>query len=275
MNQFSVLMSVYENEEPLFLSQSIDSVLAQSVLPSEIIIVKDGLLNLELEIVLNEFTERNPHLFKIIGYKVNKGLGYALNFGLRHCKYEIIARMDADDICIPSRFQIQLDFLNSNPNIALVGSSVLEFNDIPGDTSRIRKVPLDNRNINKNKFYRNPFNHMTVMFRKECITTAGSYIDMPGFEDYYLWLRVLDIFECHNIEEPLVHARTGNGLISRRTGYSYAVREIKFQKHLRNIKMIGTFVFLRNIFLRFIPRLFPPFLMKIIYSKFLRHKISS
>ena len=125
--QFSVLMSVYEKEKPDFLKSAIDSILNQSIKPDEIVIVKDGKLTKELDNIINSYAEQNPNLFNIVELLENKGLGTALAIGVEKCKNEIIARMDTDDICVYNRFEKQLEIFRNNPNIAMVGSCIDEF----------------------------------------------------------------------------------------------------------------------------------------------------
>ena len=103
---FSVLMSLYKKEKPEFLRESLESILNQTYVPTEIVIVKDGPLTIELEQVLKEYSTNDK--IKVYGYDENKGLGFALNFGVNKCRYDIIARMDTDDIASPDRFEKEI-----------------------------------------------------------------------------------------------------------------------------------------------------------------------
>ena len=96
MLDFTVLMSVYNKEEPIFLDMSLSSILNhQTVIPNEIIIIKDGTLTKALDLVLNRYLIEYPSILKVYGYSENNGLGYALNFGLNKSSNEIIFRMDS------------------------------------------------------------------------------------------------------------------------------------------------------------------------------------
>ena len=269
---FSVLLSIYKKENPVFLNEALQSILDKQIIkPNEIIIVKDGLLTHSLDLILKNFSTKYSDIVKICGYEKNRGLGYALNYGLKLCSNELIFRMDADDISIAKRFKLQLDFMSKNSEISILGSTIEEFNDIPGDLKRFRKVPKSSIEIDKNKLNRNPFNHMTVCFKKSHILKVGGYSHMPGYEDYYLWLRVLNFYKGHNLDKPLVYARVGNNMLGRRQGLRFFINEIKFQKAIYVDGIQSFLSFIINVILRGLPRLLPKFTLKIIYKYFLRN----
>ena len=266
-------MSVYSKEDPLFLDKSLHSILVdQKIIPNEIVIVKDGTLTEPLDNVLSKYLIRYPSILKLYGYTENKGLGYALNYGLNKSSNEFIFRMDSDDIASPLRFEKQLEVFEENKNnLVIVGSNIEEFNSIPHDLNRFRNVPSSSLEINNKKFYRNPFNHMTVAFLKSPILKCGGYKHMPGYEDYYLWMRVLKEFNGFNLSENLVHARVGNGMIARRQGFIFLVNEFKFQRTLLTEELITYSDFIKNIFFRLFPRLLPKKILELIYTKILRN----
>jgi glycosyltransferase involved in cell wall biosynthesis len=268
---FSVLLSVYVNEKPIFLIESLNSILkTQSILPKQVVIVKDGLLNKELDEVLISFYDSFSSILDIVGYSENQGLGYALNYGLKYCKYEIVFRMDTDDICVPNRFEKQLQIFNEQKDIVLLGGLIEEFNNTPGDLKQIRNVPISPNQIEANKYTRSPFSHMTVAFKKNIILELGGYRDMPGYEDHYLWLRVLKSYKGYNIPEILVHARVGNDFIGRRHGLKFFKKEIYFQKTLLFEGLQNLFYFNKHLIVRALPKLFPKFFLKLIYKFILR-----
>lgn len=269
---FSVLISIYKKESPKYLDDCLKSILIkQSIKPNEVVIINDGEITLELKNVIINYKKKFPKIIVNHGYIENKGLGFALNYGLNLCSNELVFRMDADDISDKNRFKIQMDFLSKNSDISILGSSIEEFNDIPHDLKRFRKVPKSSIEIEKNKLNRNPFNHMTVCFKKSHILKAGGYSHMPGYEDYYLWLRVLNFYKGYNLDKPLVFARVGNNMLGRRQGFRFFINEIKFQKAIY-IDGIQSFLsFIINVILRGLPRLLPKFALKIIYKYFLRN----
>ncbi len=267
--KFSVLISVYYKENPFFLSQAIKSIWnEQTIKPTQIILICDGFLGEALDNQI-ELLKEKISVLEVYGYNDNKGLGYALNFGLEKCSNELVFRMDADDICVSNRFELQLNYLKLE-NIVIVGSDIKEFDQKPGDLSQFRVVPKTNKEIALQKNKKNPFNHMTVGFKKSLIQSVGGYKDMPGYEDYYLWLRVLKYYKGMNIDEYLVHARVGNNMIERRVGWEFFNKEIRFQRALRKARLINNLEFARNFILRCLPRCLPPFLLKTIYKFYLR-----
>ncbi|WP_215904701.1 glycosyltransferase [Treponema sp. OMZ 838] len=133
----SVLMSVYYKEKTQYLDECMKSLSMQTRPAEEIVCVKDGSLTPELDAILEKWKERLP--LKIIGYEQNKGLAYALNFGLQHCAGELIARMDSDDIACTDRFYRQMIFMGKNPNVVLSSGYVKEFYDDPNENGRIKK----------------------------------------------------------------------------------------------------------------------------------------
>lgn len=270
MSTFSVLLSVYKNEQSGNLKDALESIsLKQSIEPNEIILVKDGLLTPELEETISRLEKRIDYL-KVFGYKENRGLGYALNFGLKRCTNELVFRMDTDDIACPNRFETQLKCFVEDPEIAILGSKIEEFNKEPGDIKQFRNVPLTFEEIQKNKVKRNPFNHMTVLYKKSVVEEVGGYKDMPGYEDYYLWIRLLKHNKGMNLDKSLVFARIGNDMIKRRHGLEFFKKEFQFQSRLKAENLISPLSFYKNLIIRCFPRVLPIYILKIIYSKVLR-----
>ena len=272
MKRFSVLISVYWKENPLYLTESLKSIYyCQSLKPSEIVLVEDGPLSDDLYRVIQNFANDNPNLLRILKLEENVGLGKALEMGMQYCSYEIIARMDSNDICDPQRFEKQIKFLEDNPKIDIVGSWIAEFIKSPGEVVFIRKVPKTHSEIFKFAKFRNPMNHITVMFKKTAVLRAGSYKHFLLFEDYYLWLRMLmNNAKFANIPECLVFVRAGNNMLNRRRGINYLNNEIKMQKEMLNMGFISYLQFIRNLIFRGTVRLTRGRLMKYIYKTFAR-----
>lgn len=215
--KYSVLMSLYQGEKPEYLRQALDSMMAQTYLPSEIVIVKDGLLPDELNAVLNEYQSKYANVMRIVGYSDNRGLGKALNYGIDICKNEYIARMDTDDISKPERCEKELLFLLSNPPICGVGSWVDEFEGDPTNVISTRRVPIEQKDIYKFCKRRNPFNHPSMMYKKSAVTSVGGYSSLRYGQDYDLFGRLLiNGYLLSNIPESLLYFRTGSNAIRRR-----------------------------------------------------------
>ena len=267
--KFSVLISIYPKESPKFFSQSLDSLVAQTVPADEVVIVKDGSVSSELESVLDQYATKLP--LKVVGYEQNRGLGYALAFGLRQCRYDWVARMDSDDIAVENRFEKQTAFLSQHSDIDLLGCATMEFSDTISDSRQGRILPCRHEEIVSFLKKRNAFNHMTVFFRKQTALNAGNYREMPGFEDYDLWVRmVVNGARTANLPEPLVYARTGNDMIGRRIGWQYAKNEFRFYKKIHELKFLTFKEFIKIIFIRIPLRLLPKKILELIYKKVLR-----
>lgn len=266
-------MSVYYKENPEFLDKALCSLVNQSLMPSEITLVKDGKLTDELEEVISQYCLKYSDLFKIIPLKENVGLGKALNAGLLHCTNEIVARMDSDDICDKKRFEKQLNFITKNIDIDIVGSWITEFSKEESNIIGKRKVPENNDKIRKKFKYKNSLNHVTVIFKKSKVIAAGNYMDQPYFEDYYLWIRML-MKGCrfYNLQESLVLVRAGEDMIGRRHGMEYAKKEFNNFLMLYKINFINKKELLKLLIIRLPLRLFPKRIILFVYNKVLRSR---
>ena len=229
MNEFSVLMSVYKKENPAYLKKAFSSLLTQTVVPNEIVLVEDGPLTEELYKVIDEFKQEYENL-KIVALEKQSQLGKALQAGLEACSYELVARMDTDDICRPYRFESQLKYLENNKNISVVGGDIAEFYE-EDKTERIKQMPSSANDVRKYARYRCPLNHMTVMFKKSDVLDAGGYQHFPGLEDYHLWIRMLaKDYQLANIPEILVDVRLGENFADRRGGKEYTNRYMELRQ---------------------------------------------
>lgn len=218
---FTVLMSVYAKEKPSYLDLSLESILKNQTLPpNEFVLVCDGPLTSELDAVIEKYVSQYPNILNVYRLPVNGGLGKALNYGLERCNNGLVARADSDDVCAKDRFQLQVEFMNNNPDISVVGGSILEFDNNPDIHLRRKDNPSTSKEAYKKAKISNPLNHMTVMFRRDVILSLGSYRDVPYLEDYDLWTRLLiDGYKVSNINEILVYARVGNGMAARRSNH--------------------------------------------------------
>lgn len=215
-------MSLYIKEKPEYFCQCMDSVLNQTVLPDQIVIVKDGPLTDELETALNHYVNENINLYTIVPLKKNVGLGLALAEGIKHCRNNLVARMDTDDIAVKKRFELQLKEFEKDPKLDICGSNIVEFEGTTDNIVSKRIVPLDDASIKKYQKRRDAFNHMTVMYKKEMVLKAGNYQSCLLMEDTLLWVHmILAGAKCKNVEEPLVCARVGKDMYDRRGGWSY------------------------------------------------------
>ena len=256
---FSVLLSLYAKESPTFLASSLDSIFHQTLLPTEIILVKDGPLTAELDAIVSDYAVRYPVL-KVVALPQNQGLGRALNEGLKHCS-----------ISKPDRFEKQIAVFRKHPELDLVGAWIDEFEEDIHHVISTRKLPERHEDVMSYATRRNPVNHPVVMFRKSAVLAAGGYQHFPLFEDYFLWVRMLkNGAKFYNIQESLLYFRTSPNMFKRRGGWKYAMDEVRFQNVMRKMKMITWGRFLMNVAIRFPVRIMPNKLREVIYKKSLR-----
>lgn len=267
--KFSVLISVYKHENPEYFRLALHSILNQGLKPNEVVIVKDGALTVELETVITDFCALY-RFTKIIALEQNVGLGRALAIGVKACTYEWIARMDSDDISLNNRFSKQIEYLETHRNCVLLGSWIEEFSTY-GDYRSITKLPVSYEDILEFSKKRNPFRHMTVFFKKSAVLSVGNYRHFLWFEDYDLWVRLLQAgFRVANLPVVLVKVRTSSDFFERRGGLAYYKQEIRFQQFLKKINYISCKEFLFNILVRGMVRVVPNKLRTLFYKVFLR-----
>ncbi|MCF7355637.1 glycosyltransferase [Vibrio sp. CK2-1] len=260
---FSVLISVYSKENPIYFAMALESIYAQTLLPSEVILIQDGPIGIELENVVELFSEKLP--IRCIVLEKNVGLGEALNIGLSECQFDIVMRADSDDVNFPERFKNQYDFLIKNPNIAVVSAHVAEFQEDLNDDLVIKRIPLD-KAISTSILTRNPINHMAAALRKSAVLSVGNYQDMPLMEDYYLWLRLhFGHFKLANLDEVLVYARVGNDMLGRRRGWRYAMSELRLLKVIYHKGWSANWLVGGHFILRAFIRLMPKSVLELIY----------
>lgn len=269
--KFSVLMSLYIKEKPEYLEKCMKSVIDQTVKPSEIVIVFDGPLTEELINCVRKYDSLYPGLIKTIENKENKGLGLALADGVPACTYDLIARMDTDDIARSDRFELQLKEFIKDKNLDICGSHIIEFEDNIENQLALRKVPLNHGEIVKYQKQRSAFNHMTVMYKKNSILKAGNYQHAPLMEDDLMWVNlIISGAKCLNIDDYLVYARTGNDMYKRRGGLKYFIKYKNSRKKIYKLGYISYWNYCFTNIIQFIFAVIPNNLRGILYKKFLR-----
>lgn len=269
---FSVLMSVYDREQPQFLHESLAS-LEKSIVPvPELVLVEDGPLRDGLRAVIDRHRDSLPIVS--VRLDANQGLPAALNAGLRHCRHEYVARFDSDDLIVPHRFQVQLDFLDRHPHVCAVGSTIEEFDAVDGRTLGRRLLPIEPSELRAFAKTRNPMNHPSVMYRRSVVQAVGGYGNFLYFEDYALWVHCL--VRGHalaNVPDTLVRMRSGHGQISRRRGWRYTFNEARLAGEFRRIGFFSHLEWLRFVLTRLPLRLLPSTLLSRIYRRQLREPI--
>lgn len=265
--KFSVLISVYYKESPVFLDVALTSIEKQTLKPHEIVLIEDGPLTEGLNKIIESHAQNSTIPYKVVKLEKNMGLGIALSKGLSVCEYPWVARMDSDDIAVADRFEKQVTYLNKYPNVDVLGSWIEEFSDSPNDDTVYRTTPCKHDDIVRFAKYRNPLNHVTVIFRKSAVERVGGYEDMNGFEDFYLWVRMIQKgYLFANIDAVLVKVRTGQDMLVRRHGWKYFKNEISFNRAVNSLGFYSNFECIRNIFIRGTLRLLPSFFLRWVYN---------
>lgn len=269
---FSVLMSLYYKENPEYLKESLSSVLNQTVKPNQIVIVKDGPLTEELDCVLNDYVTALPELYTIVSLEKNQGLGLALREGILHCKYELVARMDTDDIARRDRFELQLKEFEKDNSLDICGSHVLEFEGTIDNIVAKRTVPLDDGDIKKYQKRRDAFNHPSVMYKKSKVLEAGNYQNCLLMEDTYLWVNMfLHGAKGKNIDDFLLYFRVGKDMFERRGGWSYYKKYKQGRKKVYKTGYMSWWDYRWTLMVQFIVALMPNKLRTFVFKKIL-HK---
>ncbi len=273
MEKFSVLMSLYIKEKAEYFKLCMESVLSQTALPDEIVIVKDGPVSEEVDVVLEDYLSQNRNLFKVVALTENKGLGLALAEGLLHCSNELVARMDTDDIAVPERFELQLKMFESNPDLDICGGQILEFEEKEDNIIAERKVPLSHGEIIEYQKKRSAFNHMTVMFKKSKVLEAGNYKHCPLMEDDMLWVDMINAgAKCANLSENLCKVRTNRDMIARRGGLKYYKKYKNARKQILNTGFITKKEYRKTNRIQFLVCIMPAWLRKFVFFNLIHKK---
>lgn len=250
---FSVAMCVYGGDNAAFFDRALESITdLQTVKPSEIVLVVDGPVSKEIDDVILKY-EKKCDAFNTIRLPKNGGLGNALRLAIENCRYGLIARMDSDDVSIPTRFEEQLLFFEQYPDTDIVGGDITEFIDREDNVVGKRCVPRQHSEIVEYMKHRCAFNHVSVMYKKETVQRVGGYLDWFWNEDYYLWIRMqLAGAKFANTGTVLVNVRTGADMYARRGGRRYFESERRLQKYMLEHQMIGYGTYVYNVMVRWI-----------------------
>ena len=274
VEKYSVLMSVYKKEQPDFLRESMQSIYEQTAPTDDFVLVCDGPLTDRLDAVINEMQKKFGKRLKVLRQKKNHGLGYSLNLGVKECKNDLIARMDSDDVSMKERIEKELVAMKEN-NADVVGSNVIEFDENMLVALESKDVPEKDSEIKRYAKKRNPMNHMSVCYKKKAIIECGNYVEMMGFEDYYLWIRMIQKGKVfYNVQEPLVKVRAGVEMSKRRGGLRYCEQIKDFEMALRKTGFVSPIECYYSMLVRMVIALVPVCVRKIFYKKILRRKVN-
>ncbi len=262
---FALLLPVYFRDDPDYLRTAFRSAVHdQTVRPDHVLLVRDGPVPEPLDTCIAELCADSPVPVNVVRVERSTGLGPALDAGLAASPHDIVARMDADDIALPNRFEVQLPLIRAGADI--VGAGLIEFETDPAAPGRRRVPPTDPDDIRRYARIHDPFNHPTVVYRRKAVVAAGGYGDLPLMEDYWLFSRMLAAgARAMNVAEPLVYYRVGAGAYQRRGGREQLRSELALQKRLRDTGLISRVQYVRNVIVRGGYRLLPWRVRRTIY----------
>lgn len=270
MESFSVILCVYAGDDASWFRDAFESLVHQSVPPAEIVLVVDGPVPEVLEQAIGNCLQ-HP-VCRVIRLPENRGHGLARAAAVEACRCDLVALMDADDLSLPDRFQKQLGAFDKEPELAVLGGQIGEFEHTKEKILGYRRVQLSHEAIFRDMKRRCPMNQVTVMLRKSALIAAGGYRDRYCNEDYDLWIRMAQAgCRFRNLPEPLVLVRVGAEMYRRRSGWRYFCSEAAIQRTLRKQGYIGTGRYIWNLLLRFgMQLLLPHRLRGWIFRKFTR-----
>lgn len=270
--RISVLITVYKTERPNNLHRALESIWVDQILkPDEVVLVEDGELPVDLLKVIDDWQKMLNEQFVRVVLPENVGLGNALRIGIMEVNNELVARMDTDDISLPTRFERQIDFLTHHPEVDIVGTQIMEFVKDETDLKNARRLPLLHLELVEFSKLRCPFNHPSVMFRKSSYLKAATKQNIFHQDDYATWVNfIINGFILSNLPSVELLMRAGRNQMDRRGGLKYFIDEIKMIQEFKNCGFLSITDYYKSIIVRFPVRMSPRRLRYILYQFFIR-----
>lgn len=252
----SVLLPVHAGVASDHLAAALESLLLQTRPADEIVVVEDGPLLPAQLAVLHAFDQRHGNVVRI-ALPDNRGAGVANQTGLEAATGTWIAKADADDLSVATRFATQLALVGS-AGLDLCGGAMLEFDSETGEPRGVRRRPGSHGAIAQHMRFNNPVNHPTAFYRRDLALAVGGYPPMRYMQDYVLFARMLAAGAAmRNTDEVLAHFRSGEGLMSRRRSSGLVALEWQLQRELHALGLVGRGRWIGNLFVRGMYRKLP------------------
>lgn len=259
-------MPTYGGDNSLRLQRALDSIHANTLKPTEILLVVDGPIPDNNEKVLKDFSKKTK--IRIIRLKFNVGITKALNLGLKNVRTPLVVRADSDDTNDKYRFQKLITEMDKG--LDLCGADIKEINN-GGKFLGYRRTPKTMQDITLKSRFKNPFNHMTVCFRLSAVISLGGYPDIFGREDYGLWIKfIANNLKVKNIPHIAATVHVDKDHRKRRRGLKYAMGEFKLQKFMLENGVQTIHFAMLIFFLRTLVYMQPAFIQNFVYKYFLR-----
>ncbi len=272
LDNYTVIMSVYNKVIPEYLKESINSIINQSYKTNEFIIIKDGFLTAEQNKIIDETFLNNKEIVKIVNFDDNKGAGIAYNKGIELCTNKWASIMDSDDFADPTKFEKQMKYLSNHEDVDVIGSNAVEFMNIISNVVSTRIMPETNEEIISFGHGRCPIIQPTAIFKVEAVRNAGSYQHSPLTEDYDLYIRmIMNGCKFYTYQEMLYYIRTSKDFYKRRGGIKYLKPILGFKYKYYKKGFFTTKQFIKTFMSSLIVSLMPNKIRAIIYKKYLRN----
>lgn len=264
----SIIMSVYDGDDLLYVQECIQSIFDQTFTHFEIILVDDGIKRKDLKMYLNSLPGKDSRI-KLIANEKNSGLAYSMNQAIKKGNGKYYARMDADDLMLPDRILKQVTFLDHNPSIDIVGSFYYEINDKEIIINEVT-LPIKHAKMVSTFPRRNPLAHVSVMMRREFIAKSGLYPLSLTDQDTLMWVNgIKNSAVLANLPEFLLKVRVSNDFYKRRAGYKKALNDAKNRAYIIRELKLSKFNFF-YVGLRFLFQLNPFHKLTHLGYKYLR-----
>ena len=270
---YSVMMLVYFKADPTEFDMAIRSMMEQTLPPDEFVLVCDGPLNAELDAVVKKYEDAYPDIFNVVRIEMKIGIGPCANRGLNECHNEIVVRMDADDIAVPTRCARQIAEFIKDPTLDIVGGYIVEFEEGKEDSGLVREVPLEHDELLKYAQRRIPFNNVTVAMRRSRALAVGGFFSLARGEDYDLYCRMLiNGAKGKTLPKVLVRCRVNQDAYARRRQWSHtsSLINVRWQLYRRGFSTFSDFLVMSASHVAIM--LLPTSFTKWLYSRHLRSK---
>lgn len=270
MQPITVLVRTHGSDDAEGLSRSIESLLDQTAPPETVLVLEDGSVSGDLSAATRSF-EREAAAVSVRRWEATVTRGEALRRGVAAAETPLVAVLDCGDAAVRERFEVQRAVLDRQPEVAVVGGYVSEFESDPDDPVGVRTVPTEPAAIRSFAKSRSPVNQPTACFRRAAVLEVGNYRPRQRLEDYELWVRLLASGErIANVDRVLTHVEVDHGFYARRGGLGYLREEVALHRQFYRMGFVSAGRFARTVATRVPVRLLPRSCRAAVYRHALR-----
>ena len=263
----AAVMAIWAGDKPAQIICAMESILRQTRVPDEFIIVMDGPVSEQILRSIAAYENKTGVMINAL--PKNVGRGASRNYAIGLANSDVIAIMDADDICRQDRFEKQLAYLEYS-GLDLLGGAIEEFSQHPGDLGDVRHVPTDEATIKSMLRFRSAFNHVTLVYRRSLFQQIGGYRELNYVEDWDFYLRSFHAgARMGNLPDVVVDVRRA---VWRRSSIPYFLEEIKVLRAAHNRGFMPKFTLFASVFFRLVKVLSPSIMLNGFYKIVLRQR---